>query len=328
MDAVTRLLDGMRRRLRLVWAASTGQWLAPVLALGALGLVVLGRVRPWGWPEPAALLAGVGAVVAVAVVAVVLRIPSAVAARAADRGLLTRDAFATALEVADRPGPLPARVVARAESLAVGARAAAAAPLRWAPRRLAFSGVLTVVAVTLAVVDNPQDEVRRRQAAERAAIAEEARRLDEAADELAADAELGTRDAAVAERLDELARELEQASSIEEAEVALEWARQELAARVTPELLSQRAAVQGLSQSLAANPLPGASAESAPAEQLEEAAARLDGLNEEELTALAERLEAVAAAQAVANPELASALSAASAALSSGDVGAARAVLG
>ena len=54
--AVHDLLAAVRRRLRLTWTAATLQWVAPAVALVALGLVLVGRVRPWAWPEPAALV--------------------------------------------------------------------------------------------------------------------------------------------------------------------------------------------------------------------------------------------------------------------------------
>ncbi len=93
------LLAAVRRRLRLAWAVATAELVAPLVAGVALVLVIVGRFRPWSWPEPAAL--GVaGASVALLVLAVLaLRVPLTVAARAADRGLSTGDAFFTALEL-------------------------------------------------------------------------------------------------------------------------------------------------------------------------------------------------------------------------------------
>ncbi|MGH9244973.1 MAG: hypothetical protein ACRD29_11780, partial [Acidimicrobiales bacterium] len=327
MRTVTDLLVSVRKRLRLTWAAATAQWLAPAVVGGALVLVAVGRFRPWAWPERGAvvLLAGLG--IALVVMAVAIRISPAIAARAADRGLRTKDTFATALEVAERPGPLPALVVARAESLARGARPKEAIPLRWAPRRLAFSGVLGLAAIVLVVVANPQDDIRRRRDAERAAVAAEAERLREAADRLAFDPDLGAGDEAVAEALDDLAQRLEQGLSIEEAQRTIDEARQQFNSQVTPELLSQKAAAQGVNQTLDANPLPGASGASA-SEQFEQAAEGLDELSSEELGALAERLESLAATQAVANPALAESLQGAASAVSAGDVAGAEAALG
>ena len=88
------LLAAVRRRLRWTWAAATLQWAGPAVALAALGLVVVGRLRPWAWPEPVALAVALAAIAVVVVAARVVRIPDVVAARSADRGLDSRDALA------------------------------------------------------------------------------------------------------------------------------------------------------------------------------------------------------------------------------------------
>src|SRR5688572_21100312 len=116
--------------------------------------------------------------------AVLLRVSPAVAARAADRGLETGDAFTTALELESGrlpDGPLAERVQARAAALASGRRAADAIRLRLEPRRLALSGVLVVLAASLAVMPNHQDDVRRRRAAEQELAKQEAEALRKAA---------------------------------------------------------------------------------------------------------------------------------------------------
>ncbi|MDD9371795.1 MAG: hypothetical protein PV358_16875 [Acidimicrobiales bacterium] len=171
------LLTAVRRRLRVTWTAATLQWLAPAVALAALGLVLVGRLRPWAWPEPAALVVAVVVVVGVVIGAALVRIPDLVAARAADRGLHTRDALAAALEVGDEPGPFTARVQARATEAAAGASARQAVPMPRALRRMASSSVLAAGALGLAWMPNPQDDVRRERAAEQAALAEALRTL-------------------------------------------------------------------------------------------------------------------------------------------------------
>src|ERR687898_367288 len=93
------------------------------VALAALALVLAGRMRPWAWPERAALVMVGLVVLGVALLALVVRIPPLLAARAADRGLRTGDAFAAALELAETPGVLPERVRGRAAALASGTRA-------------------------------------------------------------------------------------------------------------------------------------------------------------------------------------------------------------
>ena len=51
------LLRSVGRRLRIAWGFAWVQLLAPIVLVAALGLVIVGRVRPWGWTEPAAALA-------------------------------------------------------------------------------------------------------------------------------------------------------------------------------------------------------------------------------------------------------------------------------
>src|SRR5688500_12873791 len=93
------LLLAVRRRLRLAWALATGQLFAPLLAVLLVLLVVVARLRPWTWPEPVALVLGAIALPALVAAALLLRVSPVVAARAADRGLETGDAFSTALEL-------------------------------------------------------------------------------------------------------------------------------------------------------------------------------------------------------------------------------------
>ena len=81
------LLAAVRRRLRLAWALATGQLFAPLIGLLLLLLVLVARLRPWTWPEPAALMLGAVAAPALLAAALLLRVPVTVAARAADRGL-------------------------------------------------------------------------------------------------------------------------------------------------------------------------------------------------------------------------------------------------
>ncbi|MBN2623518.1 MAG: hypothetical protein JXA83_09125 [Acidimicrobiales bacterium] len=324
---MSELLVAVRRRLRWTWAAATLQWAGPAVALVALGLVALGRLRPWTWPEPGAIVLAVAAVAVVAAVALVMRVPDVVAARSADRGLDTHDALAAALAVGDEPGELADRVRARAEHVAGGVSARHAVPLPRAPRRLALSSVLAVGALGLAWTPNPQDDVRRERAAEQAVLADEADDLREAATALEERPGAGDAERAVAESLRALADELDDAGSLAEGLDALTQARPEMAAQVPADLLAQKAAATGLDRSLDAAPLPGTSGGTA-AEQLDELSDALAGMTPDERAALAERLDELAATQALGNAAAADALDAASIALGSGDVAGAEAALG
>ena len=320
---MNELLASVRRRLRVAWAVATADIVVPVALAVAAGLVVLARFRPWIWPEPVAWLLLASVLVTIGGTALVLRVPMTVAARAADRGLATDDAFATALEVGEHP--FAGRVHARAASLAAGRRGADAVPLPIRPRRVAVSALLALAVAAFVVVPNPQDGVRARAAAADEALDAEADAVEEAAVALRTDA--GPTAEAAAARLEALAEELRQAEGLEEGQAALDRAAAELAAGIEPGFLAQKAAVVGLGRSLEAAPLSAGGTGSA-ADQLAAAAAGLAELSEAELAALAERLAALAATQAAGNPGLAESLQAAAAALGSGDVSGAAAALG
>ncbi|HEX2118320.1 MAG TPA: hypothetical protein VHF91_03985, partial [Acidimicrobiales bacterium] len=315
------LLTGVRRRLRLAWGVATAEVVAPLLAGVALLLVLVGRFRPWSWPEPAALVLSGAAAVCLGLAVVALRIPMTVAARAADRGLATGDAFFTALELDARgtvDGPFPQRVRDRAARLAIGSRPVDAVPVRFHRRPLVVVAVISAAAVALAVTVNPQDAVRRRQAAEQRALDEEAAKLNEAAAELRRTPQVAPGQEAVARRLEELARQLAQAPNLAAGREALDAAARDLSSRISSDLLAEKAAVRGLDRSLGSTPLPGAGTGDAAA-QLRAEAAALAGLTPEQRDALADRLAALSATQTAGNAEAASALAAAGAALRAGD---------
>jgi hypothetical protein len=318
-------LRRFRRRLRWVWAWSTAAWLAPVVAAVAAAVVGVGWLAPWGWPEPAA--AGLVGAVAVLIAswALVQPLPLGVVARAADRGLDSHDSFAAALQFSDGDGPFGARIGARAEALATGARPAAAAPLPDHGRRWMAAVGIGVAALALALAPNPQDDAR----ADRAAVEE---RLDQAADrveEIAEELEAQTGDTGAVDRVEQLADELRAAEDLETADELLREAGAELVASRPEGFDSRQAAAQGLERSLAQRPLGDDGNGSSPAaEQLEALADDLDQLTEAELAELAERLEELAALQEAGNPELADHLGTAASNLAANDLAGARAALG
>ena len=322
-EVIDGLLRRVRRRLRLTWFVAVAQWLGPAIAVAALVVVALGFVRPWSWPEPAALVLAGGSVVAIALAALVVRITPAVAARAADRGLATHDAIATALELRGVGGPFAERVTARAQRLAAGRKGREAAALPFAPRRLVVTGVIGLVAVGAAFAPNHQDVVRARQRTERRALAVQATDLRATADQMA------RQPAAVstAEALRALANTLERSSSLAAGQRAIDKTTDDLGKRVDPNLLAQKAAALGLERSTQAKPLGDSSAGQSASAQLAAAGASAAALGEAERQALAERLDQLAAAQQGANSELASALASAAASLRSGNASAAQSAL-
>src|SRR5690606_39072958 len=201
------------------------------------------------------VLAGL-ALVGVVVGALVVRIPLLLAARAADRGLGTRDAFVASLELADERGLLPERVRRRAAELASGVRAKDAVPLQRQPRRLLVAAVLTAGAFGLAWLPNPQDTARERRAAEQRVLENEAERLREAAAALGETPTAGKAERAAAEELRELAEKLERAGSLDDGLDEVAKALADLEAAIPADLLATKAAVTGLERSLQSQPLP------------------------------------------------------------------------
>ncbi len=321
---VSGLLVAVRRRLRVAWASETVQLAAPWLAGAALVLVIAARYLPWTWPEPAALVAPFAAIVAIVVWGAVQRVPQMVVARATDRGLQTKDAFASALEFSPPSDDFTSRIHARADHLAAGARAGEAVPLHLRWKRIVVAALITALAVSLAMIANPQDEARATQQAEKANIAQTAKELDDEAVRLEA---LGTDAKAAAERLKKLAEELRKTDSLNKADEALRKAADELQRQVKPDALATKAATKGLERSLSTQPL-GDRGDLPAAEQLEAAAASLDTMTPEQQKALADRLDKLAETQEVGAPDTAAALKEAAKAARAGDVATAKAALG
>ena len=322
---MTEFLREVRRRLRWAWALTTLQLLAPAIAVAALFFVLLGRLQPWAWTEPAAAVAVIAGVAAVGVGAALLRIPVPLAARAADRGLGTGDAFATAVDLPDAmaSSPVVARLRQRVDGLAAGRRAKDAVPFHLRRLPVTATGVVAALAVVLTVLPNHQDVVRRQRAAERALVRSEGKRLAEAAAALEKSAGRGPAQDATVEELRKLAAQLAGASSLSKGTKAVDDAAKRLTEKLDSNLVAEKAAVRGLDRSLAANPLPGAQQQSSAADQLKAAAAALGGLSPQQRADLASRLSALAATQSTGNSGAQQALAQAAQALQQGDLTAA-----
>jgi len=324
VNATDRLLAGVRRRLQLGWLVDAAQAAAPFVAAGALLLVLLGWLAPWGWPEPTALV-----VVAVSLIALVgatlfVKVSVEMAARAADRSLGVKDAFTAALQFRDNE-KFGTEIVARAERFATDTTPRQAVPWKSHPKRWAAAALLGIAALTLALVANPQDDERARAAETADVLEEEAEELEATAESIRELEEPTDAELAVAAQLEQLADELRELDELSEAESLLRDASTELSPDASA-LFSTKAAVQGLNRSLEAQPLPGASGDAA--EQLDQLAANLDGLGEAEQEELADRLDALAATQGAGNPAAGAALADAAAALRAGEAAGAEAALG
>ncbi len=343
--SVPGFLTRVARRLRLAWALAISALVSPVVAGLALLLVLLGWVAPWRWPEPSALVLVVAALGAVLAWAIVQPLPLLTSARAADRGLGSKDIFAAALQFKDLDDSFGYDIRRRADRFASGASPTTAIPLGVDPagrNRWLVAAVLGIAALVLAVVANPQDEERAR----REALQEQTDGLADEVEELVEDLEgqieatpeLDAESPALAallEDLEQLAEQLPEAESLEEAKELLKQAQQQIDAQRPSNFASQEAAAQGLRKSLEAQPLdPRSGADSSPpaAEQVQaladELAADPDALTDDEQEALAERLAQLAEAQSLGDPATAAALAAAADALAAGNAAAASASLG
>ncbi|MBP7930748.1 MAG: hypothetical protein KA110_12390, partial [Acidimicrobiia bacterium] len=305
-------LKSVRARLRLVWGIASVQKFGPSALAGLAIILLIGWLGPWTWPTRLVQLA-VAALAVVALVAFVrLRIGWNAAARAADRGLQTKDTLATSLAFAGADGPMIEPIHQRADTLAQSASAKVAIPSPWVPRRLALVAALSLIVGFLAFGPNPQADAiatRKAEAAQRDDLAEE---LERAADKLDPSDPLSKQ---AAEELRRTAKEV-RSGDLERTEEAAAQAEEALKKASAPNAASQNAAVSGLEKSLAENPLgKGDTA----AEQLASLAEEIAALSDEEKAALAERLAELAESQKAGNPELAEQLEKASQALKSGD---------
>lgn len=327
LGRLAELLRAVRRRLRLAWALDLLQRLAPLLAAVALVLVALGWIGPWVGSvsgEPLAIFIAAGAVVVVVIAALVMRLPERLVARAADRGLRTKDAFATALEMSADVEPFGPRIRERAIAFASAASAKQAVGLPWRPRPVVAAAALLPAIVALAAFTSPQDTERAEQ--RRAAA-----RIEEAEMTVAAEADELRDDPAAAEaveRLDSLVDELARTEELDEASELLRAAAEELDRAQDAAALAERAATQGLERSVGSEPLPGAQAGTPAAEQFDQLAAGLEEMSAAEQAALAARLDDLAATQETGDPATASALATAAEALREGDTQGAAAALG
>ena len=324
-DPVAELLNAVRRRIRLAWMLAVVERWGPLTAGIGLSLVLLARLLPWTWIEPAALFVGGGAALALIVVGVTLPVGVEAAARSADRGLATGDALSTSVQFVDMPGVFGEAIRAQASAAARRGDARTAIPFTvdWRPFTAAAAVALT--ALCIVVLTDPAEHAPGRRDVERDALASEAAGLRAHADELARDPFTSPEQDTLASFVEQLAAQLDRAADLGTGLAALEQARSELEASVTDRFLAEKSAVQGLMRSLETRPLVEGRTDAVA--QLEALGESLDELSAQDREALTERLAALAATQTVGNPAAADALGEAAAALSSGDFNLATAAL-
>ncbi len=319
---MNNFLNAMTRRLRLVWAWAFAGWVAPVVVGVALVLVLAGWLIPWGWFEPAALVIVGGTMLAVLAVAALRPLTTLRAARAADRGLSTDDAFGAAVEFSDLDNDFGRGIKSRATELAKSSSPKAAAPLPQLRGRWAIAAAIGAAALIMGLVTNPQDEVRAERARANEVAEELAKELIEEAEELDDPAE-----AELAAKLADLAEQLGSAQTFEEIDELLAEAEEDLGER-SPNFAAERAAAEGLERELDNEPLAGERTGDTAAEQLAAAAAAIPELDQQELEDLAERLDDLAESLEAGDPATAEQLREAAEQIREGNLAAAQAALG
>lgn len=314
-DSRRGFLRRIRFRIRLAWLSTTAQLYAPYVGLGVLVAFTIEWLTPWEGAMEVSLAGLAVFALALLVGAASLQVTRWDAARAAERGLGARDIFTTALEFEEEEDEVHRLIQTRADQVASQAEPAAAVPLRTQPERLRRAALAVGIAVLVGLLPPLGDSTALSSdtAAALEAEAEALERLAEAIDQTDVD-----NADEIASELERLAEQLRQAQSLEEALEALDDTQRRLDAKVDPQLLAKKAAVQGLARDLTLRPLTGSG--TSPASQFETLAGDLSGLSEPELRALADRLADLAASQAAGNPELSDLLSRAAADIAAGDL--------
>ncbi len=313
----------IRFRIRLAWLASTAQRLAPYLGLLIVALFAVGWVFGWDGAIQWSLAALAGFAVALLTRAATLRISEWDTARAAERGLGARDTLTTALEFDDVSNDVHRAIQDKADRIAASSDPAAAIPLRAQPDRLRQLGLAAALALVIGLLPPFADTPALSSDLE-AALEAEAEEVERIAQAIAS-SNVGNSEEIVAE-LERLAEELRLAESLEQALRSLEDTNIRLDAKIDPNFLTQKAAVQGLARDLALRPLVEGSSLDA-ASQFNELAESLAALSDPELRALEDRLNDLAQSQAAGNPALSSQLSQAAASLAAGDLAGAQQAL-
>lgn len=300
-EAVDTLVSAARRRLTAVGLLRrVVGWTGAAAALAA-GLAAASRYWVIEWADLAVATTLSATVVAALVWSFVGRPSRPGAALLVDRRLGGFDRVSTAIELGGLTNPTSAerRQLEAASAWAQARKAAAVA--RFLPDRRALGLSLLSVAVLAALVLVPAatDAALAHRRADRAAIHQEADRLERAAEDLTPE---------VADRLEAVAEELRRAQDLPTALDILGRARQDLAEAMDPAALARRTALAGLENSLAQQPL--ASGQSA-GEQLRNLADQIESGDLSGLQAAVDQLRAGAADTAGVDQEMSDSLASA-----------------
>lgn len=300
-EPVETLVWAARRRLTAVGLVRRmTAWTGAAAALAA-ALAAASRYWVIEWADLGVAVLLTGAAGAALVWSLLGRPSPQRAALMVDRRLGGFDRVSTALELGRLPHPSAAES-RQLEAASAWAQARRATPVaRFLPdRRAAGMSLLSVlVLAALVLVPAATDAALAQRRADRAAIQQEADRLERIAEDSSAEA---------ADRLSALVRELRTAQDLPAALDALGRARQDLAQALDPAALARRTALAGLENSFAQHPLaPGQSA----GRQLENLADRIASGDLSGLKDAVDQLRARAADTAGVDQDLSNALAAA-----------------
>lgn len=327
-NGIEALIHSAKRRIRWAWYSSAASDVVPhvlfVLGIVGAGSWAIGRALPW-WIY---VVVFVVANIALLGASRFREVDDVQAARAIEKRVGRDGVLISALEFHEPDDDWHREVQRRAIEVAQLPDAHRAIPIRANLRRtlvalaavamVAAAGVVAPIAGPgIAAADQDRLDIEATALDDVAALLEDA--ADDADDPLEADS---LDEAAVEIR--RLAEEIRSAESPLDAAERLEREAETLREEAGTDLLTDKAAVQGLEQQLSASPLSsGATA----ASQLDSLASELDTLTKAERDELADRLDSLASSQTTGNREVADALAATAASLRAGDVGAAGASL-
>lgn len=315
-EARRSFLRRVRLRIRLSWLSSTAQRYVPYLGLSFVGLFGFEWLTTWDDALRFSLYLAGGFTLILLIRAATLRISDWDVSRAAERGLRARDVFTTALEFDTQDDGVHQAIQGRADRVAASATSTQAIPIHAQPERLRQLGLAAGLALLISLLP-PFSSTPALSSDVEAALETEAQEVERIA-EAVEKSEVENAEEII-EELQALAKELREAQTLDEALRALDDSSHRLEAKVDPQFLNQKAAVQGLARDLTLRPLVSGAPLDA-ASQFIELAENLNDLSDPELRALEQRLRDLAESQAAGNSALSNQLSDAARSLSAGDL--------
>ena len=329
LESVVRALRGSDARSSAATylvhgALAAAIWLAAVQILSRI--VAL---------EPRVELAvlGLPAAIAVVVIAWISRRPGPDALmQAADVRLELKERLSTAWERRGASGTMDELLRGDALQHADTDRLGQAFPVRINRREAGALAIVAAIALALAVLPNPMDQVLHQRQADRVSQAKAADAVREAQTKIAASPKAAPVDPKVQQILSDTAKKIRDAQDPRQAMQAISPAQQQLQQLSDPQTPARSSTAQNLANALSTNSAGQATAQALSnspakgAEELRKLSNQLQGLSPEQRAQLAKALEQ--AAKHAQDPTMAASLQRASSALSKGDLAAAAAALG